>query len=135
MTATLIGISAGLFTILIVALFKRADKNLFYGLVLAGIGFLYIGYSWTDVADLIMNFLQAMFFLLLAYYGIKKNSWFLIAGYFIHGLWDLIYSHIGNSALTPPHYDFFCSTYDFVIGFYLLMLYYKKSRIELNERE
>lgn len=39
MTTTLVGISAALFTILIVALFKRVDKNLFYGLVLAGIGF------------------------------------------------------------------------------------------------
>ncbi len=130
MTATLIGISAALFTILIVALFKRADKNLFYGLVLAGIGFLYIGYSWTDMADLILNIVQAMFFLLLAYFGVQKNSYFLIAGYFIHGLWDLIYSHIGNSGLIPPHYDLFCSTYDFIIGFYLLVLEYQKRRNE-----
>lgn len=128
MTATLIGISAGLFTILIVALFKRVDKNLFYGLVLAGIGFLYIGYSWTDIADLIMNILQALFFLVLAYFGVKKNSNFLIAGYFIHGLWDFIYSHVGNSDLLPPHYDLFCSTYDFMIGFYLLMIKYQKNR-------
>jgi len=135
MTATLIGISAGLFTILIVALFKRADKNLFYALVLAGIGFLYIGYSWTNIADLIMNILQALFFLLLAYFGVKKNSYFLIAGYFIHGLWDFIYSHVGNAALLPPHYDLFCSTYDFIIGFYLLMLKYQKSRNERNGQE
>jgi len=127
MTATLIGISAGLTTILIVALFKRADKNLFYGLVLSGIGFLYIGYSWTNIADLIMNILQALFFLLLAYFGVKKNSYFLIAGYVIHGLWDFIYSHVGNSELLPPRYDLFCSTYDFIIGFYLLILKYTKT--------
>lgn len=88
MNAIIIGLTAGLFTILIVALFKRVDKNLFYGLVLAGIGFLYVGYSWTDIADLIMNILQALFFLLLAYFGVKKNSNYLIAGYLIHGLWD-----------------------------------------------
>ena len=128
MIAALIGISAGLFTILIAALFKRADKNLFYGLVLACIGFLYIGYSWTDIADVIMNILQAMFFLLLAYIGVKKNPNFLIAGYFIHGLWDFIYSHVGNAELLPPHYDLFCSTYDFIIGFYLLRLKYQKIR-------
>lgn len=128
MTTTLIGISAGVFTILIVALFRRADKNLFYGLVLAGIGFLYVGYSWTDISDLIMNILQAMFFLLLAYFGVKKNSYFLIAGYFIHGLWDFIYGHVGNTELLPPHYDFFCSTYDFIIAFYLLTLKYQKQK-------
>ena len=65
-------------------------------------------------------------FLLLAYFGVKKNLYFLIAGYFIHGLWDFIYSHVGNAELLPPHYDFFCSTYDFIIGFYLLTLKYKK---------
>jgi hypothetical protein len=130
MTATFIGISAGLMTILIVALFKRVDKNLFYGLILSGIGFLYVGYSWTDIADVIMNILQAMFFLLLAYFGIKKNPYFLIAGYFIHGLWDFIYGYIGNAELLPPHYDLFCSTYDFIIGFYLLILKYQKGRNE-----
>ncbi len=134
MTATLIGISAGLFTILIVALFKRADKNLFYGLVLAGIGFLYIGYSWTNIADLIMNILQALLFLLLAYFGVKKNLYFLIAGYFIHGLWDFIYSHVGNAELLPPHYDLFCSTYDFIIGLYLLIIKFKMNRNEKNRQ-
>ncbi len=130
MTATLIGISAALFTIVIFTLFKRLDKNVIYGLILSGIGFLYVGYTWTDIAALITNLVQAIFFLMLAYFGIKKNSYFLIAGYLIHGLWDLIYSHIGNSGLIPPHYDWFCSTYDFIIGFYLLMLKYQKNRNE-----
>ena len=128
MTATLIGLSSSLLTILIAALFKRLDKNVFFGLILSGIGFLYVGYSWMDTTDVIMNILQAIFFLLLAYFGIKKNLSFMIAGYFLHGLWDLIYPHVGNAGLIPPHYDFFCSTYDFVVGFYLLMLKYQKGR-------
>ncbi len=130
MTATLIGVSAALFTILIVTVFKRLDRNVFYGLILSAIGFLYVGFTWTDITTVIINILQAIFFLLLAYFGIKKNSLFLIAGYFMHGLWDLMYNHIGNSDLIPPHYDFFCSTYDFIIGFHLLMLKYQKSRNE-----
>ena len=130
MTATLIGLSSALLTILIVALFRRLDRNVFFGLILSGIGFLYVGYTWTSFIEFIMNILQAILFLLLAYFGIKKNSYFLIAGYILHGLWDLIYGHIGNSGLLPPDYDMFCMTYDFIIGFYLLMLKYQKSRNE-----
>ena len=126
MTATLIGLSSSLLTILIAAFFKRLDKSVFYGLILSGIAFLYVGYTWTNMTEVIMNILQAVFFVLLAYFGIKKNLYFLIAGYFLHGLWDLIYGHVGNVSLLPPHYDLFCLTYDFVVGFYLFMLKYQK---------
>lgn len=99
MNATLIGISAGLFTILIFAFVKGLNKDMIYGLILAAIGFLYVGYTWSDVSALIMNLTQALFFLVIAYFGIKKNSNFLLAGYFLHGAWDFVYEHIGNSGL------------------------------------
>ncbi|AEE54147.1 DUF6010 family protein [Haliscomenobacter hydrossis] len=128
MNATLIGISAGVFTLLIFAFFKRLDKDLIYGLILAAIGFLYVGYTWSNISALIMNLLQALFFLMLAYFGVKKNSYYLIAGYFLHGLWDFMYGHVGDPGLIPPDYDWFCSTYDFIIGFYLLMLKFQMNR-------
>ena len=132
MNATLIGISAGIFTILVFAFFKRLDKDLIYGLILAAIGFLYVGYTWSDISALIMNLLQALLFLMLAYFGVKKNSYYLIAGYFLHGLWDFMYGHVGDISLIPPDYDWFCSTYDFIIGFYLLILKVQKNRNEGN---
>jgi len=122
MNATLIGISSGLFTILIFSLLKRFDKDVIYGLILAAIGFLYVGYTWSDISTLIMNLLQAVLFLMLAYFGIKKNSNYLIAGYFLHGIWDFLYGHVGDPGLIPPDYDLFCSTYDFIIGFYLIII-------------
>lgn len=128
MNATLIGISAGVSTLLIFAFFKRLDKDLIYGLILAAIGFLYVGYTWSDISALIMNLLQALFFLMLAYFGVKKNSYYLIAGYFLHGLWDFMYGHVGDPGLIPPDYDWFCSTYDFIIGFYLLILKVQMNR-------
>lgn len=132
MNATLIGISAGVFTLLTFAFFKRLDKDLIYGLILAAIGFLYVGYTWSDISALIMNLLQALFFLMLAYFGVKKNSYYLIAGYFLHGLWDFMYGHVGDPGLIPPDYDWFCSTYDFIIGFYLLILKVQMNRNEGN---
>lgn len=122
MNALMIGITSSLATLLLVTLFKRIDKNIFFGLILAGIGFLYVGFTWTDIQTEFLNIPQAIFFLLLAYYGIKKNPNFLTAGYFLHGLWDIVYSQLANKSLIPPHYDLFCSSYDFIVGVYLLVV-------------
>jgi hypothetical protein len=132
MNASLIGISSGLITILIFALFKRIHKNIIYGLILSAIGFLYVGYTWTEITLVIICGLQAIFFLLFAYFGIKRNLYFLVAGYFLHGIWDLTYSQLVNSSLIPPHYDLFCLTFDFTIGFYLLILKYQTRHHELK---
>jgi hypothetical protein len=125
MNAAIIGLSSSVITIFLFVLLKRFDKKIIYGLVLAAIGFLYVGYTWTDVTAVIMNIVQAIFFLMLAYFGIMRNLYFLIAGYFMHGVWDIIYSQLANASLLPPHYDLFCSTYDFVVGVYLLILKYQ----------
>jgi hypothetical protein len=122
MQAAMIGLSGSLITILIFTFLKRVDKTMIYGLILMGIGFLYIGYTWTDINTAIMSFVQAMFFMALAYLGIKRNYWFLVAGYFLHGLWDMVYPLIANPDLLPPDYDYFCITYDFIVGLYLVIL-------------
>ena len=125
MIATLIGLVSSLVTILIFTFLKRIDKNTIYGLILMAIGFLYIGYTWTDFETAILSFMQAMFFMVLAYLGIKRNYWFLVAGYFLHGLWDMLYPLVANPDLLPPDYDYFCLTYDFIVGFYLWILNYR----------
>jgi hypothetical protein len=122
MTSIVIGISSGFFTILLIGVLKRLDKKLIYGLILSCIGFLYVGFTWTDISSLIITALQAIFFLFFAYYGVKKNLYFLAAGYFLHGLWDLAYDLFRLPNLIPPHYDLFCLSIDFTIGIYLVIL-------------
>ena len=127
MNAALIGIASGLLTILVVALLmKRLDKSTVYGLILSGIGFLYVGFTWTDITTFVINSLQAISFLLIAYYGIKKSAYVLVAGYFLHGLWDIVYSFFSNPNLLPPHYDLFCMSLDFTVGCYLFFIAYRK---------
>ena len=121
MIATLIGLVSSLVTILIFTFLKRIDKNTIYGLILMAIGFLYIGYTWTDINTAMLSGLQALFFMSLAYFGIKKNYWFLVAGYFLHGIWDFLYPLFASSDLLPPDYDYFCFTYDVIVGIYLLV--------------
>jgi hypothetical protein len=125
MTPVIIGISSGLLLILLFAILKQFDKKVIYGLILAGIGFLYVGYTWSDLQSLIVNSAQAIFFLFFAYYGIKKSLYILAAGYFLHGTWDMAYDLFPKSNLIPPHYDLFCLSIDFTIGFYILAIKYR----------
>jgi hypothetical protein len=126
MIPLIIGISSGLLVILIIALLKQLDKPIIYGLILSGIGFLYVGFTWADTKALILACVQALFFLFFAWFGIKKSLYILGAGYFLHGIWDLIYNLFPGSALIPPHYDLFCLSIDFTIGIYLVIPGYRK---------
>ena len=121
MLPVIIGISSGLIVILLFVILKQFDKKIIYGFILTGIGFLYVGYTWTDMQALIINSIQAIVFLFLAYYGIKKSLYILAAGYFLHGSWDLAYHLFADSNLIPPHYDLFCLSIDFTIGIYILL--------------
>jgi hypothetical protein len=125
MIPVIIGISSGLFIIFLFILLKQFDKTLIYGLILCGIGFLYVGFAWSDTRALFINSAQAVLFVFIAYYGIKKYVYILATGYFLHGIWDLFYHTFQNSSLIPPQYDLFCLSIDFTIGFYLLMIKYK----------
>ncbi len=135
MTAVIIGISSGLVLILLFAILKQLDKKVVYGLILSGIGFLYVGYAWTDLHSLIVNSIQAVVFFFLAYFGIKKSIYILAAGYFLHGVWDLVYSCFSDSNLIPPHYDLFCLSIDFTIAFYLLVLQYRNLKQESMKKK
>jgi hypothetical protein len=120
MTAAIIGISSGLLVILFVIL-TRLDKRVVYGLILTGIGFLYVGFVWTNLWELIISATQAFLFLNIAYYGMQRNIYVLAAGFFLHGCWDIAYTFFSDSGLIPPHYDVFCFTIDFVMGIYILI--------------
>lgn len=137
MLPVIIGISSGLIVILLFVILKQFDKKIIYGLILTGIGFLYVGYAWTDLQTLIINSIQAIVFLFLAYYGIKKSLYILAAGYFLHGSWDLAYHLFADSNLIPPQYDLFCLSIDFTIGFYILLVKYralKKTPMKTGEK-
>ena len=121
MNAAIIGFLGGLASIFTIIALKL-NKTIMYALILCGIGFLYVGYTWTNIPTLIVTCVQALAFLFLAYFGVKRNLYYLIAGYFLHGIWDFFYDLLFSTALIPPHYDWFCMTIDFTMGLYLLIV-------------
>jgi Family of unknown function (DUF6010) len=122
MLPVIIGISSGLIIILLFIFLKQFDKRIIYGLILTGIGFIYIGFTWTDLQALVISSIQAIVFLFLAYYGITKSLYILAAGYILHGCWDIMYNFIAAPRLIPPQYDLFCLAIDFTMGIYILLL-------------
>src|ERR1700704_6237259 len=133
MISIVIGISSGLFTVLLFVILTHFNKKAIYGLILSGIGFLYVGFAWTDLQALVINSIQAIVFLFFAYYGIKRSIYFLATGYFLHGCWDLVYNLFGDSGLIPSHYDLFCSSLDFAIAAYILF-FNKKFAVTYSNR-
>lgn len=121
MLPIIIGVVSGLLIILIFICLHKLDKPTLYALVLVGIAFLYVGFTWSDITALIVACIQAIGFILIAYFGIKKMQ-LLALGYFLHGLFDLLYGIFPLVKLLPPHYDYFCISIDFTVGFYLLGL-------------
>lgn len=126
--ALFIGIVSGLFIIGLIKLMKNIEEQLIFGLILSAIGFLYVGFTWTDLPLFGICCLQAIIFLFMAYYGSKKSMLLLAGGYCLHGMWDLAFDQIISTRLIPPHYDLFCLSIDFTIGFYLFILYYKNEK-------
>jgi len=124
--ALIIGLSLGFVSILFSRLLKQLDETIFYGLLLAVIGALYVGYTWTDTTSFIINCIQCFFFGTLAYLGIKRNAYLLAAGFVLHGIFDIIYGLFPLPDLRPPHYDVFCISVDWVIGVYLFIIAYRQ---------
>jgi hypothetical protein len=128
MLPSIIGISSGIFLILLFHWMKQVDKSLVYGLILTGIGFIYVGFTWTNLEALVICCIQAVVFLLLAWVGIRKSAYLLALGYFLHGTWDLLFAPFAPAHLIPPGYDLFCLTIDFTMGFYLFYDAYQNNR-------
>lgn len=128
----MIGIVSGLVSILFILLLKKMDKATIYAMILTGIGFLYVGYTWSDTISLVLNSIQAIGFLFISYFGIK-NMVLLALGFFLHGAWDLVYDVLPLPDLRPPHYDLFCLSIDWVMGIYLVLLVRRRNKnIHLN---
>jgi len=125
--ALIIGISLGFVSILFSRLLKHLDEILFYGLMLAVIGALYVGFTWTDITSFVINCIQCFFFGTLAYLGIKKNGYILAVGFILHGAFDFVYDLFPLPDLRPAHYDLFCWSIDWVLGVYLFIIAYRQS--------
>jgi hypothetical protein len=105
--------------IAIVEVLRFLEKRLIAALTLAGIAFIYIGFSWNDTTSLIFSIFGVAVFFTLSYFGYKNNFILIIIGLVLHGIWDLLFSLFSSSA--PEGYDIFCLTIDFCLALYFFL--------------
>ena len=120
MFSFLLGTITAIVSIIAIRVLGKGNQQLWYSLVLAGIAFLYVGYTWSDYLQLAITAAQAVLFLLFAVQGMRSIV-VLGAGYFLHGAWDVIYNYFVTADHIPPHYDIFCGTIDVLMGAYILI--------------
>jgi len=124
MEAIGMGVGLALLTLLgLLPLQAYVHLRTLYALLLAGIGFIYVGFMLGHLPSLVMAGVQATVFAVLAYAGLRVNLGYLIAGYFLHGAWDLGHHLLPalDASHTPHGYDLFCITYDWVVALYILV--------------
>ena len=114
-----IGLITTVVIIGILEVFKFLEKRLIGALTLAGIAFIYIGFSWNDTPSLLFSIFGVAVFFPLSYFGYKGNFLLIILGLILHGIWDLLFPFISSTA--PQGYDIFCLTIDFILAFYFYL--------------
>jgi len=118
MIGFIIGLSVTVAIIAFAEIFRKIDLSFFGSLNLAVIPFIYIGFS-IEPHSLILTIPSALFFVMFAYFGYKKNYLFTVAGLALHGLWDVVFPHV--STVAPHGYDIFCLTIDVLLALYFYL--------------
>ena len=118
MAGFIIGLGITTAIIAFAEIFRKIDLKFFASLNLAVIPFIYIGFS-IDPSALILTIPSALFFVLFAYLGYKKNYIFTVIGLALHGLWDIFFPYV--SKVAPHGYDVFCITIDVLLALYFYL--------------
>ena len=124
----------GVFLALTVSLFATGvgfdRERSFYATVLIVIGALYglFAVMGGSSHSLGQELIGTAFFVFLSVLGFKFNPWFLVAGLFGHGVFDLFHPHLITNAGVPVWWPMFCSAYDITAAGYLAALLWHSKR-------
>lgn len=116
-------LGAGLAAVFI-ALVRRVPKFemplLGAGLVVAAVA--YDLFTWLpgNTATIVTPLWSTAAFCLLAALGITRSTWFLAAGWLLHGLWDFVIPGLADVSHMPGWYKGLCVGFDLVAGGYLV---------------
>jgi hypothetical protein len=132
MKDVVIGLVVSIAVIFILEVFKFFNKKIIATLTLVGIAFIYVGFSWQHIPELIVVSISVLFFMLLSYYGFTKNFKLIIVGLVLHGIWDITFSFF--SSVVPKGYDIFCLTVDLILALYFYFSDIKTTKNRANDK-
>jgi hypothetical protein len=115
-----VGLIGGTVAIVAVLFAPNADDaRMMLGTLLAGIGFVYLGFAVSDgrVKAIVIQAISALVFLNLAQIGIREESNLVLGlGFIAHGVWDALHHEHHGWTRVRTYYPPFCAVADFVIG-------------------
>lgn len=123
----LVGLLLAALTIVIHLYFAPKQQLEISSILLIIIGSIYFGFALLGhhLKAQLIEVLVASGFVTIGIMGLWFSPWWLIVGLYLHGFWDLLH-HNQNLPIVeiPKWYIPFCATYDWVMGSYLLWLYW-----------
>lgn len=121
-----IGIILVSVTIAISLALPKANALQYLTVLLMGIATVYLGFTFSNAGrkqDIIIEMVNITMYIVLVLLSIVITPYFLVAGYFWHGVWDIIHHKKVNLVQTkvPEWYIYGCILYDWVIGIFILV--------------
>jgi hypothetical protein len=123
-TGILVGLALGLVGVVEAAVLSREDAFVFLGVLLAGIGAVYLGFAIADgrTSAIAVQIASAFVFLNIALVGVTQESAVLLGlGYLGHAAWDAIHHEGHGPTRVRTWYPPFCVVADVTIGGALLL--------------
>lgn len=120
-----IGVILAAVTIAITSVLPKAIALQFLMVLIMGIAAVYIGFTFSNAGrnqDIIIEMANIAMYIVLVLLSLSITPYFLVAGYFWHGLWDAIHHKRINLVQTkvPEWYIYGCILYDWVVGIFIL---------------
>ena len=121
----LIGVGLGLISILFSLIFEPSRQIELWAILLVVIAAIYIGFGISDgrTTEMVIEILNGVFFIVLAILGMWYSVYFLVAGYILHGFWDILHRSKTVKTNVQKWYPPFCMIYDWVIGSWLIFAF------------
>jgi hypothetical protein len=122
----LIGLGLGALTIILHLSLSKSKGLELTSFLLVVIASIYYGFAFlsTHKGARIIEIIVASAFVMMAIFGLWISPWILIAGLFLHGLWDIAHhTKMFRLAKIPEWYVPFCAAYDWVIAVYLTFIH------------
>jgi len=122
----IIGIIFAAVTIAITLALPKANAMQYLTVLLMGIATVYLGFTFSNAGrkqDIIIEIANITLYIVLVLLSLVITPYFLVAGYFWHGVWDIIHHKKVNLVQTkvPEWYIYCCILYDWVIGIFILV--------------
>jgi hypothetical protein len=125
MARLLVSVALAVLTILAALLLGAELARIALAMTLAVTGGIYVGFAISEdrLSSMIVESIQLLVFFAIALCGATLSWWFLVAGYFGHGLWDFAHHPHGVRTHVPRWYISACVVYDWLVGAFIAIAY------------